>query len=159
MDSISEQTLARLIRNTRIASLGTIHEGKPNQAMVAIAFEKDFSVFHIHVSRLGKHATGMEQNPHISLLIVEADDGRQDPQTLARVTLHGIASVIPRNEPEHPRIKAIYLSRFPQAKGLFSLGDFNIWKISPISGRFVAGFGRAFNIVPAMLIKVSSIQA
>ena len=159
MDSISEQTLARLIRQTRIAALGTIHDGKPNQAMVAIAFERDFSAFHIHVSRLGKHTTDMEQNPNVSVLVVEADDGRQDPQTLARVTLHGIASVIPRNEPEHPRIKAIYLSRFPEAEGLFSLGDFNIWKISPISGRFVADFGRAFNIVPEMLIKVSSIQA
>jgi len=50
MDSISEQTLAQIIRDTRVAALGTLHEGKPNLVMVAYAFERDFSSFYIHVS-------------------------------------------------------------------------------------------------------------
>ena len=53
-----------------------------------------------------------------------------------------------------------HLGEVPKAEGaeqLFSLGDFNLWRITPKGGRFVAGFGRAFNLVLAALIKVSAI--
>lgn len=155
MDSNSEQTLARLLRGTRIAALGTIDKGKPNLAMVAYAFAEDFSAFYIHVSRLGKHTRDMESDPHVSLLIAETDDGRPDPQTLARVSIQGLAELLPREALDYAQVKTIYLNRFPEAEQLFSLGDFNLWRITPESGRFVAGFGRAFNLAPEALIKSS----
>jgi putative heme iron utilization protein len=151
MDSASEQALARLVCDTRIAALGTIHDGEPNLAMVAVAFEADFSAFYIHVSRLGKHTADMQRNPHVSLLITEIDDGRADPQTLVRVSIQATAEMIPRSTPDYLRVKEIYLARFPEAEQLFGLGDFNLWRISPKGGRFVAGFGRAFNFAPEML--------
>jgi putative heme iron utilization protein len=157
MDSDSEHTLAHLIRRTRIAALGTIHDGEPNLAMVAVAFEDDFSAFYIHVSRLGKHTRDMEGDPHVSLLLAEADDGRADPQTLARVSIQGTAEILPRNLPDYSRIKSLYLRRFPEAEDLFSLGDFNLWRIRPKGGRFVAGFARAFNIAPEGLKKASNL--
>ena len=157
MDSDSEQILARLIRETRIAALGTIRDGRPNLAMVALAFEGTFSAFYIHVSRLGKHTTDMEKNAHVSLLLTETDDGRDDPQTLVRFSMQGTAEIIPRNAPEYTRLKDLYLTRFPEAENLFSLGDFNLWRITPTGGRFVAGFGRAFNIIPETLAKVSTL--
>lgn len=157
MDEQSERTLARLIRETRVAALGTLHDGEPNLAMVAYSFADDFSAFYIHVSRLGKHTVDMEVDPRVSLLITETDDRRADPQTLARVSMHGIAEMLPRTDSSYAQVKKSYLERFPEAEQLFSLGDFNIWKITPRSGRFVAGFGRAFNIVPETLVKISSL--
>jgi putative heme iron utilization protein len=157
MDQDSELALARLIRNTRIAALGTIHDGEANLAMVAVAVENDFSAFYIHVSKLGKHAGDMESNQRVSLLFTERDDHRADPQTLARVSISGTAAMVPRNEPDYSRFKNIYLARFPEAEQLFSLGDFNLWRISPKGGRFVAGFARAFNLVPEILKKVSTL--
>jgi putative heme iron utilization protein len=159
MDSATEQTLARLIRNTRLAALGTIHDGGPNLAMVAYAFADDFSSFYIHVSNLGKHTRDMEIDPHVSLLITEADDRRPDPQTLVRVSIQGTAMKIEKNEPEYERIKTIYLARFPEAEQLFSFGDFHLWAIRPGGGRFVAGFGQAFNLLSETLIKASSSPA
>jgi putative heme iron utilization protein len=157
MDEQSERSLAHLIRSTRIAALGTLHDGHPNLAMVAYAFADDFTAFYIHVSRLGKHTTDMESDPHVSLLVVEADDRRSDPQTLARVSLRGAAEMLPRTDPSYSQIRKIYLDRFPEAEQFFSLGDFNLWKITPKGGRFVAGFGRAFNLVPEALLRVSSL--
>jgi putative heme iron utilization protein len=155
MDELSEQTLARLIRETRIAALGTLHDGEPNLAMVAYSFAEDFSAFYIHVSRLGKHTADMENDPRVSLLITETDDRRTDPQTLARVSIRGMAEILPRTDPGYAQVKQNYLERFPEAEQLFSLGDFNFWKITPRGGRHVAGFGRAFNLVPEVLKKVS----
>jgi putative heme iron utilization protein len=157
MDEQSEQTLARLIRETRVAALGTVHEGEPNLAMVAYSFAEDFSAFYIHVSKLGKHTTDMENDPRLSLLITEMDDRRPDPQTLARVSIRGTADVLPQSGPGYAQVRQNYLERFPEAEQLFSLGDFNLWKITPKGGRFVAGFGRAFNLVPEGLRKVSTL--
>ena len=158
MDSHSEQTLADLIRSTRVAALGTLHDGEPNLAMVAYAFVEDFSAFYIHVSKLGKHTTDMETDPRVSLLITETDDHRADPQTLARLALRGIAEMLPRTDSGYAQVKNVYLDRFPEAEQLFGLGDFNIWKITPQGGRFVAGFGRAFNLAQETLLKVSSLK-
>lgn len=157
MDQQSQQTLARLIRSTRIAALGTLHDGELNLAMVAYAFAEDFSAFYIHVSKLGKHTTDMEHDPHVSLLITETDDRRPDPQTLARVSIRGTAEILPRTDPGYAQVKAIYLERFPEAEQLFGLGDFNIWTIKPEGGRFVARFGRAFNVVLEALRNVSTL--
>jgi len=58
------------------------------------------------------------------------------------------------------RIKLSHLGEVPKAEGaeqLFSLGNFNLWKITPKAGRFIAGFGQAFNLVPEALVKVSSL--
>ena len=158
MDAQAERTLARLIRSTRIAALGTLRDGEPNLAMVAYAFADDFSAFYIHVSKLGKHTADMESDPHVSLLITETDDGRADPQTLARVSIRGTAEIVPRTDLGYIQVKNIYLDRFPEAEQLFSLEDFNLWKITPKSGRYVAGFGRAFSVEPEALRKVSALR-
>ena len=157
MDEQSEQTLARLIRETRVAALGTLHEGELNLAVVAYSFAEDFSTFYIHVSRLGKHTTDMETDPRVSLLITETDDRRPDPQTLARVSIRGMAEILPRSDPGYTHVKQSYLERFTEAEQLFGLGDFNLWRITPKSGRFVAGFGRAFNLGPEALKKASTL--
>ena len=157
MDPASELTLSRLIRETRVAALGTIHNSEVNLAMVALAHEHDFSGFYIHTSKLGKHTGDMETNPHVSLLISERDDLRADPQTLARLSIQGTAALLARNTADYSRVKEIYLRRFPEAEQLFNLGDFNLWKISPRGGRFIAGFARAYNIVPDELKRVSKL--
>lgn len=157
MDTQSELKLANLIRNTRVAALGTLHDGEPNLAMVAIAVESDFSAFYIHVSTLGKHTRDMQADPRVSLLLTETDDNRPDPQTLARLSLNGTAEMLPRTNPHYPQVRHAYLARFPEAEQLFSLGDFNLWRISPKGGRFVAGFAQAFNVVPEVLVQVSAL--
>lgn len=93
----------------------------------------------------------------MSLLITETDDRRADPQTLARVSLQGTAELLPRTDSHYAQIRHTYLKRFPEAEQLFSLGDFNSWRIKPRGGRFAAGFARAFSLAPEMLAKVSKL--
>lgn len=155
MDAHSEKLLAHIIRATRIASLATLRNEAPHASMVAYAPVKDFSVFYIHVSRLAQHTMDMQKDKHVSLLIAETDDGRADPQTLARVSIRGNAELIQNGEPGYTPIKELYLARFPEAEQLFKLADFNFWRISPKGGRYVAGFSKAYNITPDALIKAS----
>ena len=155
MDAQSEKALAHVIRNARLASLGTVRDEEPRVSLVAFIVADDFSAFHIHVSKLAQHTVDMLKDKRVSLLIAESDDGRSDPQTLARVSIRGTAGLLQNGEPGYALIKDKYIERFPESAPLFKLEDFGIWRIKPKGGRFVGGLGKAFNITLETLQKVS----
>ncbi len=155
MDAQSEKVLAQLIRSVRIASLGTLRDGAPQASMVAFIHNEDFSAFYIFVSRLAQHTVDLQKDNRMSIMICETDDGREDPQTLARVSIRGKAEMIQNGEPGYTLLKQQYLARFSEAAQLFNLSDFSFWRITPKGGRYVAGFAKAFNITPETLQKVS----
>jgi len=155
MDAHSEKLLAHILRTTRVATLATLRDEKPNTSMVAFAPVENFSAFYIHTSRLSQHTMDMHRDKHVSLLVAETDDGRADPQTLARVAIRGSSEIIQNGEPGYTPIKELYLARFPEAEQLFQLEDFNFWRITPKGGRYVAGFSKAYNITPEALKKAS----
>ena len=155
MDAQSEKVLAQLIRNTRIASLGTLRDEMPQVSMVAYIHNEDFSAFHIFVSRLAQHTVDIQKYNRMSLMICETDDAREDPQTLARVTIRGKAEMIQNGEPGYTVLRQQYIARFPESVQLFNLTDFNFWRITPRGGRYVAGFAKAFNITAEAIQQVS----
>ena len=155
MDAQSEKVLAQLIRGARVASLSTVLDAAPQVSMTAFIHNEDFSAFYIFVSRLAQHTVDMQKDNRVSLMICETDDGRDDPQTLARVSIRGKAEMIQNGEPGYTPLKQQYLARFPESTQLFKLADFGFWRITPRGGRYVAGFAKAFNITAETLQKVS----
>lgn len=155
MDAQSEKLLAQIIRSQRIAALGTLRDEAPLVSMVTYVTAEDFSLFYIFVSRLAQHTVDMQKDKRIGLLIAETDDGREDPQTLARVSIRGSAEQIPNGIPGYTPLKNRYLKRFPESESLFKLEDFSFWSIKPKGGRFVASFAKAYNISVETLQKVS----
>jgi putative heme iron utilization protein len=155
MDDDSRQTLARLIRAQRVAALGTLRDGAPLVSMVLFAAAADFSEFYIHTSRLAHHTQDMLRDPRAGLMIAETDDGRRDPQTLARVSVTGEAARLPPEDPDYEAAKAAYLVKHPQTAFTFGFADFDLYRIRPASARYVAGFAKAFNLTPASLRKAA----
>ena len=151
MDIESSKTLAGLIRGERIAHLGTLRGGAPMTSMTLYLAERDFSAFRIHVSRLAWHTQDLLGDARCALSIAEADDRRPDPFTLARVTIRGDASQIPNHGNDFEILKREWLARFPEQAINFELADFSFWRIAPRDARFVAGFGRIFNLSAAEL--------
>ncbi|MCC6260575.1 MAG: pyridoxamine 5'-phosphate oxidase family protein [Anaerolineales bacterium] len=155
MDAHSEKILAQLIRETRIAVLSTLRDEEPLSSLVAFAPLEDFSAFYIHTNRLAQHTIDMKKKRQVSLLIAEADDGRADPQTLARVSIRGSAEMLENGAPGYTPVKELYLARFPEAAQTVQLDDFNFWRIKPKGGRYVLGLAKAYNITIETLQKVS----
>jgi putative heme iron utilization protein len=151
-----QHKLAQILRETRIAALATLRNGAPAISMVTYAAADDFSAFYLHVSQLSQHTQDMEKDKHINLLVTEPDDGREDPQTLVRVSIRGNAEMIPVGAPGYMPAKNLYMARFPQVTSLFEFGDFELWRIIPKGGRFVAGFAKAFNLTADALKEVAS---
>lgn len=150
-----QQKLVEIIRAGRVGALGTIRHGAPVVSMVTYAPSQDLSSFYILTSELAQHTQDMQKDKNVSLLITETDDGRADPQTLARVALRGYAGILPMGEPGYMPARELYLQRLSQAGPLFEFGDFVLWRISVKGGRFIAGFGKAFNLTAEALAAAS----
>ena len=140
MDTETRLLLARLIRSERIAHLATLRDGAPMVSMTLYMPESDFSAFYVHVSRLAWHTQDMQRDGRVALSISEREDGRADPFTLMRVSIRGDAVQISGGPRE------AWLERFPEQEINFRLADFSFWKITPRDARFVAGFGRIYNL-------------
>ncbi len=147
MNSDDAAALARLLRSGRIAHLGTLRQGAPLASMTLYLAAPDFSAFHLHLSRLAWHTQDMTIDPRVALSVGETDDGRDDPFTLARVTVRGAAEPLAADA----GLKRAWLARFPAQAVNFELADFSFWRVVPRDARFVAGFGRIHNLSAAEL--------
>ncbi|MCE7980755.1 MAG: pyridoxamine 5'-phosphate oxidase [Caldilinea sp. CFX5] len=157
MNSATQQSLAQLIRTKHTAALGTLYEGAPLVSLVLYLPNADFTAFYLHLSWLAQHTQAILGEPQVSLMIAEPDTGQQDPQTLARVSLQGVASIILPTDAEYEAVRAAYLQRFPTAAMTVSLGDFAFYRVTPSRGRFVAGFGQIFNLTKESLQAASTV--
>jgi putative heme iron utilization protein len=155
MDAATAAALAGLIRRERSAALGTLRGGAPNVSLVAFLPEADFSLFWLRLSQLAWHTQDLQRASRAALAVAQADDGRADPQTLARVTLYGEAAILPEGDARHARLKERWLERFPRSAVTFELADFSFWSLAVREARFVAGLGRTHNLRPADLARAA----
>lgn len=149
MDDQSRASLIKLIREQRVAALGTLREGFPEVSMVPVVAEPDGSAFYFHASSLAHHTHNITREPRVSLMLSEPDDWGRDPQLLARIGIRGEARQLPGEGSAYERVKAMYVARFPESAAHFGLGDFALYRVEPVAARYVAGFGRIFNLSAA----------
>jgi putative heme iron utilization protein len=117
----------------------------------AVHVSGGMAVLVTHVSSLAAHTRDMLASPEVCLLVTAPESPGAMPQSLARVSLPGVAAFVAPDHPDHAPLKATYLAKFPDAADLFTLGDFSIVAITPTSARLVAGFARAHTLEPAAL--------
>jgi len=146
---------ARLVRDERWAALATLHEGAPLASHVAYAPEADLAALVLHLSGMSAHTRDLLADGRSSLAIGRADGGAGDPQTLARITLTGLAIPLEEGARGHGAAKALYLARFPEAAMRFSLPDFVLFRFVPDSARYVGGFARAARLTSAQLTEAA----
>ncbi|MBI3359976.1 MAG: pyridoxamine 5'-phosphate oxidase family protein [Chloroflexi bacterium] len=151
MDDSNRRALSDLIRRQRTASLGTLYRGAPYVSLALYAEETDFRAFYIHVSGLAIHTKNLRADSRAGLMIVEADTGAGDPQMLMRVSLQVIGESIHKDTPEFDAARARYAARLPQSGQTFDLPDFELYRLVPHEGRFIAAFGTILNISVADL--------
>ena len=151
MNSEELAIIAALIRSQRVAALGTLREDSPFTSMAAYAAEPDFGGLLLHLSRLAPHTRHLLAHPQAALLIHERDDERDDPQTLARITLVGAATPIAAKSAAFAAARACYLARLPSAAPLFDFPDFMLFRFVLSEARYIGGFARAYTLTAEQL--------
>ncbi|BCX05340.1 MAG: hypothetical protein KatS3mg053_3278 [Candidatus Roseilinea sp.] len=140
----------------RQATLAVCANDEPFTAMTSYVVEPGVAGLLIHLSDLAPHKRMLLANPKCSVLIAEADDGRAEVMSLARVALQGIAAKIEKHTDDYAQAKARFLARLPSSEIMFGLPDFDLFRITPTGGRFIGGFGRAFAFTADQLIQISN---
>lgn len=138
--------MRKLVRQQRWAALATVGiDGEPQSSMVAYAFDEECGDIYLHLSSLAEHTRNLVKEPRASLAISENDDGRSDPQELARAALSGTITPILPEMKCYQNARTVYLARLPEAEPRFNFGDFRLYRLRTEKVRFVGGFARAFS--------------
>jgi putative heme iron utilization protein len=130
-----------------VAALGTLHAGSPRVSLVPYAVQQEATwALLIHISGLALHTRDIQENPRVGAMIAEPDDGSRNPQTLARLSFQGLAQRVTEQSGGYLAAREAYLRRFPKSAINFGLGDFSLYRIVPLTGRFIAGFGQIHDL-------------
>ncbi|MCM2316745.1 MAG: pyridoxamine 5'-phosphate oxidase family protein [Thermoanaerobaculia bacterium] len=146
---LDEQTLSELralLTASSVASLATLRDGAPAISLTPWAAAADGASLLIHVSGLAQHTREMLADSRVAAMVAEPETSGTLAQALPRVIISGLARQIDRSSPDYEAAKSAYLARHPRSEMTFGLGDFSIFAIEPHSARYIAGFGRAFDV-------------
>lgn len=147
-DSRARALARRLIDTARHASLGTLDpdSGAPLVTRIALQADPDGAPVAL-LSGLAAHARALALDPRAGLMV--AGDGSGDPMAQPRLSVLARAVVAAPDPARRDR----WLARDPRAQLYIDLPDFRFWRLEPQSGLLNAGFGRAYRLAAADMLK------
>ncbi|MFP4007714.1 MAG: HugZ family protein [Spirulinaceae cyanobacterium] len=120
--------------------------GSPNASYAPFVVDKAKN-FYIYVSGLSTHTQNLQVNPQGSLLLLEDETQSQQIFARRRLTFNCTATLIERNSEHWQKIVNQFSEKFGDIIQVFrDLPDFRIIQLKPQSGRFVLGFGAAYQV-------------
>jgi hypothetical protein len=157
MASFSEVQSAYVDFPNRVQSLmlSTVTpEGQPQASYTPFVMEGD-RVFYVFVSGLSNHTQNLKSTGKAGILLIE--DEAQTQQIFARQRLMYDCAVdlIDRHDPQWAGHADKFKTRFGNLIDMLrQLPDFQIFRLTPQSGRFVVGFGAAYEVDPSDLSRL-----
>ena len=130
-------------RSVQIAS--TTPDGIPDASYAAYISDPQQQIY-IFVSRLATHTDNLLSSGRASLMFIA--DESQSPNLFARQRLIYQCTVteVPARSTEHAPLLNQMSERFgPIIKTLRQLPDFHLLRLTPTSGRYIEGFGKAYS--------------
>jgi heme iron utilization protein len=146
MSPDTAHSLRALLQERSVLALGTLQGREPYVSMVPFAVTPTGKSLIIQTSRLAAHTQNMRRNECVSVLVTEPESSDKMPQSLARVTIQGLAREATVDEADYPHWREVYLGRFPSAAPLFDFADFSLGLIDVTSARLVTGFAQAVTL-------------
>lgn len=108
---------------------------------------RDSSGFYVFVSELAKHTQNLLFNPHASVLFIEPEACAANAFARLRLTLDcHVQEISKTNQDYSQKLDAMAAKFGDTVSVLRSLPDFHLLLLTPQSGQFVAGFGKAFPV-------------
>lgn len=129
-------------------------EGQPQASYTPFVMAGN-RTFYIFVSGLSSHTHNLQTTPKAGILLIE--DEAQTAQIFARQRLmyDCTATLIERHNPQWTRWADEFKARFGNLiEMLRQLPDFQIFQLTPQAGRFVVGFGAAYEVDPTDLSRL-----
>ena len=141
-----QETLDNLHESVLTVILSTINkDGRVETSYSPYFF--DGNDYYVLISDLAPHSQNMKTNPDISFIIIDDESKTKNIYARRRLTSQALAEIVDKKSPLFAEIidqlakrvsKMVYM--------LCEMNDFNLFKITPTSGRIVIGFGKTYLI-------------
>jgi putative heme iron utilization protein len=103
--------------------------------------------YYLFLSDLAEHTRNLKRSPVISLMLIEAEDQAANAFTRRRITLQGTADLVNRDDPSFAPVLTEFHHRFGKVMTMIEpLADFHLFRLQLQAGRFVRGFGQAYEL-------------
>ncbi|WP_108649198.1 heme utilization protein HutZ [Dongshaea marina] len=103
--------------------------------------------FYVLLSDIARHGRNLQSSPQLSLMMIEDESGAKQLYARRRLTYEASASLIQRDSQIWVEALEALQQRFGEIiEGLSRMADFKLYCLEPLSGRYVKGFGQAFEI-------------
>lgn len=120
-------------------------DGMPNASYAV--YIRDRHDYYVFISELATHTGNIAETGRVSVLFIENETQARHLFARRRVTLQCTASKIEHDCDLYRRIMKLFTDKFGSFMQLLeNKQDFHLFRIRPLSGAYVAGFGRAFAI-------------
>ena len=148
------QTLRESLKTVQLAT--TDASGNPEASYAPYAWIE--RACYLYLSTLARHTTNLLTNPAISLLFIESEGKSRNLFARRRIILQGEVQLIARESPQFAKVMTEFKSRFGDFINVIEpLQDFQLFQISPKSGRFIRGFAQAFELIGPDLNEIKPI--
>ncbi len=129
--------------------LSTVSEdGIPNASYAPFIIDESKNIY-IYVSGLSSHTQNLYTVPRVSVLFIEDESQTKQIFARRRLTFDCTASLVDRDAQLWNQIVDRFEARFGEIiQILRDLPDFRIFQLTPSKGRFVIGFGAAYEVDP-----------
>lgn len=115
--------------------------------------------YYILVSDIAQHGQNLKHQPLVSIMLIEDEATARSLYARRRLTFDSHAKVVAKDSDDG--IKAIQQLRHRFGEiidNLSQFADFNLYRLTPESGRYVKGFGQAFEISGEDTVDVVHLQ-
>lgn len=144
-DSVRKDYLA-LRDQVNSAQLATLGCDATPEASYAPCIWREGDCF-VFLSELASHTQNLKHNPSISLLLIEAETAVGNAFARKRISFFGNASIVARSDDIYKTVIDDFYRRFGDVMKLIEpLADFHLFRIIVQRGRFIRGFGQAYEL-------------
>jgi len=156
-DSARQDYLA-LRDRVNSAQLATLGCDATPEASYAPCVWRDGHCF-VFLSELASHTQNIKLNPSISLMLIEAETAAGNAFARKRISLFGSAGIVARSDDIYKTVINDFYRRFGDVMKLIEpLADFHLFRIIVQRGRFIRGFGQAYELAGDRLEQLNHID-
>jgi heme iron utilization protein len=159
MDEQVLRDIRSMLASHKVLALAVLVDGAPEAGLLPYAVRPDCGAVFVQASGLARHARGLQTGASVGVLIHVPESPDRDPMQMPRLTVQATVTMIDREGEAWEAAHAIFVDRFPGAEMTLSLGDFNLYELRFVRGRYVAGFAQAFNLGPDTFAELATLPA
>lgn len=127
--------------------LATASAGGEPEASVMPAVIDGEGQFYILISGLARHTQHLRDNPRASVLLIEAAETAENPFARRRLSYQCRAEAVDHDSGSYTDLLESFEAKFGDIiVTLRALPDFTLYRLQPRAGRYVRGFGQAWQL-------------